>query len=776
MKSDLVALRTSYSKLYILIIFIAVYSFSGYAKPDSPSYKYDDISSQLFNLKADHANVAQVENLSFSKDAAHFYLTQGKLYVLSQIGGRQAALLFLGDGHFSFTPPTKIEQEQLHRYYETKRFDHDFKALFIIFTDSTLDYFKKKLTFSAELNTPDISNHINNCLEYISDKKENYIHADLAKTYLNEGQYGLFYSQFYNSESNPFFFEILPFEKEEVRFSHKAETGHMERHSEVVCQFESQQEIKNHPARSAITKEFFHVDEYVIDATIDSDLNFFCCADMTLTMLQDNQRWISFYIFKEMIIDSISNSAGNKLIFHKSKKHSSMLIDLGIIPKISEQTRIKIYYHTEKLLERDEEAQVYFRSSIMWYPNPLNRNYAKFDITFHHPSKWDLISVGERINTEKGKEITTSRWVTKSSIRNASFNIGYYETHTIREEGLPEIIVLKAKGGHTWASGNMEKEVGGDVQNSMRFFKHVFGEVSLDHFYISEIPYSHGEAFPGLIHLAWSTFQETDYRGYDEIFRAHEVAHQWWPIEVDFDTYHDQWLSEGMASFAGLWYMQMILKDNKKYFKVLDDWRERIMKNRDFLLSKGQEAGPVSLGYRTHSSKTAGDFNTIIYLKGAWILHMLRNMMLDLQTMNEDRFANMLREFYSQNRRRKVTTADFQKTVEKYMGQDMNWFFEQWIYYTDIPNYTFAYNTSKTADGKTMLNCKIKQTGVLESFQMPVIIKIDFGADRFARISKKIKGPITDFSIKLPFEPKEVTFNYLESVLAEVDNISYSDF
>ena len=112
-------------------------------------------------------------------------------------------------------------------------------------------------------------------------------------------------------------------------------------------------------------------------------------------------------------------------------------------------------------------------------------------------------------------------------------------------------------------------EVGEDVAKSMKFFQHVFGPPSVERFYATEIPYNHGEAFPGMIHLALSTFVESDKKGFDEWFRAHEVGHQWWGISVDFKTYRDQWLSEGFASFAGLWYLQTNRGEAKQYFDML---------------------------------------------------------------------------------------------------------------------------------------------------------------------------------------------------------------
>ena len=109
------------------------------------------------------------------------------------------------------------------------------------------------------------------------------------------------------------------------------------------------------------------------------------------------------------------------------------------------------------------------------------------------------------------------------------------------------------------------------------------------------------------------------------------------------------------------------------------------------MLGNGQEAGPIWLGYRTQSSETGGDYNLIIYKKGAWILHMLRNMMIDLKSMKEDRFIDMMHEFYTSNLGKTPSTRDFQNVVSKYCGEDMGWFFDQWVYSTKVPEYKFSF-------------------------------------------------------------------------------------
>ena len=161
----------------------------------------------------------------------------------------------------------------------------------------------------------------------------------------------------------------------------------------------------------------------------------------------------------------------------------------------------------------------------------------------------------------------------------------------------------------------MEKEIGADLANNIRFFGHLFGPYPYKKLLATEIPYSHGEAFSGLLHLSWATFLKTDDRGLSVAFRAHEVAHQWWGATIDWSTYHDQWLSEGFAEYSGLWYVQAAMKDDKKFFEILDDWKDEILatrKSRKSVFSSGVEAGPISLGYRTSTSKTSGDYSLII--------------------------------------------------------------------------------------------------------------------------------------------------------------------
>jgi aminopeptidase N len=286
----------------------------------------------------------------------------------------------------------------------------------------------------------------------------------------------------------------------------------------------------------------------------------------------------------------------------------------------------------------------------------------------------------------------------------------------------------------------------------------VYGPPLFHQYYATEIPYFHGQAFPGMIHLSWWTFVGMDPTGDDESFRAHEMAHQWWGIGVEPGSYRDAWIAEGFAEFSGLWYMQVILNDNNTYFK-------RLRESSDSIRHVRNKAAPIGLGYRA-AENWKGNYTVTTYAKGAWILQMLRNMMINTQTMSEERFTTMMRDFYETYRGKRASTLDFQRIVEKHIGQPMDWFFDEWVYGTAVPTYTFAWKAEPDSSGATA-HLRVKQTDVPDNFAMyvPVLIKFDQGE---ALVRLLVRGPTTEVQVHLPARPVSMELNPLESVLADV--------
>lgn len=138
---------------------------------------------------------------------------------------------------------------------------------------------------------------------------------------------------------------------------------------------------------------------------------------------------------------------------------------------------------------------------------------------------------------------------------------------------------------------------------------------------------------------------------------VHELAHQWFGNSVTPKTWKDIWLNEGFATFAEWIYLE---ESGKRTQKDLLSPRLVLEKNPHIL--EGPLYGSEDL------------FTLAVYIKGAWVLRMLRH------EMGDEIFFETLNEYYKTHRYGNVSTNDLQKLLEKKTGRDFKKFFEQWVY------------------------------------------------------------------------------------------------
>lgn len=764
--------------IIMILVIITCPPSSGAQK--SPAY--EKLFETLIELEPNGNQAAAIESLTLQRDTATFSLASGRLYLCHPINQRVHAAIFLGDGQFSFTPPTLIEQEQLERFYDQKSLREHFNLLFLFFADSTLMELQNQLKFKKDTVPREAKEGVAYALKYLSDKGARFFDATILKTLFNNPENGLFYAHFSEEKIKPLFFQINPYLNEEVQFLRRPKHEHVTYTAEVICQFHQQSDWQENMLEN---KTEVHITDYRIDAQIKTNLDFSAAVEFDFYTTAP-QQWLSFVLFSDLKIEEMKWGDGRPAEFFQHEDNLVVWVQCDPVIASGQTGTLRLKYRGD-LIERISDW-FNIKAATLWYPRIDNKEKATFDLTFRTPKKYEFVSIGKK-NTEgnNGEPIVT-HWQLDRPVRNASFNIGHFETHTIASDSLPPVTVLMTKSGHqriahemarmgVGVGKDMEKQVGQDVVKSIDFFLDVYGDCLADHFYVTEIPGGHGEAFPGLVHLSWNTFLNTSFWGDDEIFRAHEIAHQWWGIGVDYATYHDQWLSEGICEYSGLWYLQHSKEDpdeKKMFFKKLKDWRELIINNRQYIFGSGKDTGPIWLGHRNITSESQGDYNVVIYKKGAWVIHMLRAMLQDLETSSDQRFIALMRDFYQSYLGNLATTEEFRHIAENHFDRDMGWFFDQWVYGTDIPTYRYAYRIEAPADSSWQVDFQITVDHVAAEFRMPVLITIEFKNSQPLKIRQEITGHRFEFSIgQLPAKPRRIIFNDAESVLAKVHEVDW---
>lgn len=146
---------------------------------------------------------------------------------------------------------------------------------------------------------------------------------------------------------------------------------------------------------------------------------------------------------------------------------------------------------------------------------------------------------------------------------------------------------------------------------------------------------------------------------------AHELAHQWWGNMVTCRDWTHFWLNEGMASFMAAAYKGHRF-GRGEYAREIGLFRARYERVRD----AGKDRPLV---FPDWSNPTPED-RVLVYFKGAYVLHLLR------EELGERAFWSGIRRYTRRYWGRSVTTADFQRTMERTSGRSLAGFFAKWVY------------------------------------------------------------------------------------------------
>ena len=154
----------------------------------------------------------------------------------------------------------------------------------------------------------------------------------------------------------------------------------------------------------------------------------------------------------------------------------------------------------------------------------------------------------------------------------------------------------------------------------------------------------------------------------DVWLEAHEFAHQWWGNGVTCVGWTHFWLNEGFATFMADAYKERRF-GRDVYLMEIEKSHARYERAR-------QAGHDKALVFPDWVHPTADD-RAIVYHKGAYVLHLLR------ERLGEQRFWEGLRAYTRTYMGKSVTTADFQAAMERSSGADLSDFFRRWVYSTD---------------------------------------------------------------------------------------------
>lgn len=787
-----------------------------------PGPNSDPVYQQLRNIEPGSEAVT-VHEFDLRRDAATFHLHSGTVCFLPPVQGKVTGAVFTGDGTMSLDPPLAVERHSLKYLTKSDEFSEKFSELVLRFTDSTYEEIKKAGTTTSALCGPSLLRESQNALRDNRMLKYN-LDGRILQDVLSTEPGGLFWAfihgQHYNGKE---LFIIDPHgasdvQPEEVEFS-----TYDENKFGIWAAFHLSSEYKNGTATGSQENGVVHIDHQKLDATFEKNANLTGKATTSIVSLVNGLRVVPFDLFHTLRVQSVTTESGQPLSFiQEDKNHDADFF--VILPKAlaaGEKLTIVTTYAGKEAVSNEGGGNYFPIAREDWYPNSIRAGlgqYTAYDMKFSIPKGMKIAATGTLVSDDNDGGQNVTVWKSEVPQTVAGFNFGRFKMEEARLTK-PEYLVQSYANENPpdWVQ-SLLRQVEGDLPNmngshtegvsmgtmsTVPLLKKALAEaelsVGLYTDYFGPVPYKRvavtqqtacgfGQSWPALVWLPICSFFDTTVRnnlgiqfgdrGYWKTVAPHEVAHQWWGHQVGFGSYRDQWMSEGFADMSASLFIQLVEKNPKKF---IDFWNDELF----FITERNQfgyrpiDVGPLTMGQRLDNDKVGFDiYRKLIYPKGAYILHMIRMMMWDNKTGDQN-FKQTMQDFVRTYAGKATTTEDFKAMVERHITPAMNatkdgrmdWFFNEYVYGTAIPTYSFSSTFDKDANGDVVLSFKLTQSGVDDSFQMVVPVYLELADGRIFHLGRTLVKGNSSSEVKAPLKgmkdtPRRAMIDYYNDVLA----------
>ena len=764
------------------------------------------------------------ENFTLSMDVGTFEFKNGTITFLAPVNKLETGEVFVGQGHFKLKPLVNLDIKEMERRAGGPTAEEDFTEVVLRFTPDQYQKFSE--VFGSKTGTPaeapSALQHWKEKVRHRHEVPEGLTQAFLESDDIDNVDADVL-AAIYNPKHPSFFNAYMHGSPDkDLRFFMRMRVG-------AVPQIDSPEEValvnssgggmedgiwylqhlkSELLARTASSQEdrrLFATRRYNIETVIGKNNHLTSRATIKFEPLVEGERVMKFGLLPNLRVTRVTGEGGNELHFVQENRRAdgSFYAILDEAPAMGKEHSITVEYGGDKVLYNAGGGSYYVGARTSWYPN-LNGFGEKvvYDLTFKVPPSNVLISVGKLDGQRTEEGFAVSHWVTPVPVAVAGFNYGKYQ-----KMDYPDSITHYEISGYyltelpdnlrgyraleSMAPSAMTKYALDQARAQLQVCTMYFGRAPYDNLKITEQPnFNFGQSWPSLVYLPISAYTDSTQRwmlfggissgftGFVQEVTPHEVAHQWFGHGVGWASYHDQWLSEGFAEFAAALFLQQATgpKWEKDYIEFWERQRKRILDKNNFGVSPN-DAGPLWLGLRLISPRSPQAYQGVTYSKGAYVMAMLRSLMYaDIGSGgNRDQaFIDTMHDFMEKHREHAASTESFKAIVEKHMTQKMDlqqngrldWFFQEWVWGTQVPRYGFKYDLQPVEGGKFKVHAEITQSEVDEKFAMFVPIFADFGQGMVRLSQVPIVGNSTKaINFIIDRQPKKVALNAYKEIL-----------
>jgi Peptidase family M1 domain len=762
-------------------------------------------------LGAESVSVTDVE---LKRDAGTFRFKSGTVCFVAPVNGKVTGAVFMGDGVFLLNPPFESERKSLGYLTKEPEFNEHFERLLLRFTDSTYDELKKAGKPATAGCDAGLLKDSQNATRH---RLKSNLEIEILGELLSPNPRPLFYAFIHGKRYN---------DKEIYKLDPNTNSNQVDFRTYDENKYGDWASFNfTEPHAPGSVGRVVHMGHHALETTLEKSGTLSGKATTTFVSLRNGLRVVPLELFPTLRVQSVT-AEGQALSFIQEDKNDDA--DFAVIlPKplaAGEKFIITTLYGGKDAVANTGNGNYFPIARDDWYPNGPFGEYASYDMTFRIPKGMKMAATGALVSETTEGNQNVSVWKSENPQTVAGFSFGRfkmeeakltkpeYDIQSFANEDSPDWVkslqrssetddLAAGPGGAshigsgmalgTMSTVSLNKNALSEAEAAVQIYSDYFGPSQFKRMELTQqTACNFGQSWPGLVWIPICYYFDGTVRhqlgldwgdrGYWKVVTPHEVAHQWWGHTVGFDTIRDQWMSEGFADFSASLFLSATEKDQKKFLKFWNDERE-ILLEKDPQGFRAIDVGPLTMGYRANNSRTGfGVTRRLIYPKGAYVLHMVRMMMHDNRT-GEKVFKEAMQDFVNTYRGKAASTEDFKAVLEKHMTKEMDlegnhkldWFFNEYVYGTQLPSYNFTSSFDNDADGSVLFNFSLTQSNVDNKFVMlvPIYLEMDDGrtvflgrVHMFGNTTETEKVPLKGLKAK----PRRAMINYYDDVLASL--------
>jgi hypothetical protein len=794
---------------------------------------------QLRNLELDPARVYRIRDAGLDRADIHITLNSGTIAFSQSVEGRVTGAFFDGDGEVLLVPPNQVERSSMALFVGTPILEERFSTAFFRFNDDTFERLEPSLR-PAEETTEFLARwgptfrdlcvtDAFELLRFLTWQGPSGAAPPPRQTKTgfaaDPGSPGTFWhARLAGLHLGPF--DIL-FDTESAEQVLVGQGNYVNEAQifDVWASFPSRSAGAASPGErepiNELGRGIFRITASKIRTHILPSRELEAEAELTLEATRSGARTLVFELSRYLKVSSVVAGETPLEFIQNESLQGGDLARRGndlvavILPRplrAREKLGVRFNYSGAVLSEAGS-GLMYVGARGIWYPN-LGPAMSDFDLEFRYPAGWTLLATGKRVAAETMAGEQMSRWVSERPIPLAGFNLGKY-TAARTKAGETVVEVFAARGVESSFPETASKPVAplplprrrpnmiappppppptpaaeaqAVAQRSTRaleFLSRHLGPFPFSSLAVTQMPGPISQGWPGLVFLSSYAFLTPEERErlqlnsyekllYGELVHAHEAAHQWWGDAVLWKGYRDAWLSEALANYCAL----LALEQEKP-----EVFRAAMERYRQDLARKGPEsppvkdAGPVTLGHRLTSSRLPAAYEVIVYGRGTWLMHMLREMFRDADRESADpdaRFFHALRGVRERFDGRSLSTQDLRKALEdalpgslRYEGKkSLAWFFDEWVNGTALPRLQLSDVNFTRRNGKPIVTGTLLQKDAPDSLVTAVPLYATIQGGKPVYLGRVFTdGPETEFQLPVPAGARGLLIDPYQTVL-----------